>query len=268
MPLTEHELLYEINKDLPDVEHTGGENWTILHGDTLQLTPHFRPGSFDAVITDPPYSSGGWKASEKGRTTNQKYSSMSPEKALPDFAGDQKEQRSWTHWCADWLRAANDACKEGAVLVAFIDWRMRDCLYDAIQYGNWMPRGEIVWDKITSRPQRGRYRQQAEFAIWASKGALPMDRPVGCLPGVFRYANPQRRTHVTEKPLQLMKDIVQITVPGGRILDPFAGAGTTVLAAVQQGYEAVGIEVTDAYYKLGTDRVKFALDAAKTAGGS
>lgn len=94
----------------------------------------------------------------------------------------------------------NDACKEGAVLVAFIDWRMRDCLYDAIQYGNWMPRGEIVWDKITSRPQRGRYRQQAEFAIWASKGALPMDRPVGCLPGVFRYANPQRRTHVTEKP--------------------------------------------------------------------
>ena len=65
-----------------------------------------------------------------------------------------------------------------------------------------------------------------------------------------------------------MKDIVQITVPGGRILDPFAGAGTTVLAAVQQGYEAVGIEVTDAYYKLGTDRVKFALDASKTTDGS
>ena len=67
---------------------------------------------------------------------------------------------------------------------------------------------------------------------------------------------------MTEKPLQLMKDVIQICEPGGRILDPFAGAGTTILAAVEEGYEAVGIEVTDAYYKLGTDRVQFALSAA------
>ena len=67
---------------------------------------------------------------------------------------------------------------------------------------------------------------------------------------------------MTEKPLQLMKDVIQICEPGGRILDPFAGAGTTILAAVEEGYEAVGIEVTDAYYKLGTDRVQFALNAA------
>lgn len=40
-----------------------------------------------------------------------------------------------------------------------------------------------------------------------------------------------------------MRDVVQICEPGGRILDPFAGAGTTVLAAVQEGYEAVGIEM-------------------------
>ena len=85
---------------------------------------------------------------------------------------------------------------------------------------------------------------------------------MSCLPGVFRYGNPQNRIHVTEKPLQLMKDIIQICEPGGRILDPFAGAGTTILAAVEEGYEAVGIEVTDAYYKLGTDRVQFALSAA------
>lgn len=74
---------------------------------------------------------------------------------------------------------------------------------------------------------------------------------MGCLPGVFRYTNPANRIHVTEKPLQLMRDVVQICVPGGRILDPFAGAGTTVLASVLEGYEAVGIEITDAYYKLG-----------------
>ena len=66
---------------------------------------------------------------------------------------------------------------------------------------------------------------------------------------------------MTEKPLQLMKDVIQICEPGGRILDPFAGSGTTILAAVEEGYEAVGIEVTDAYFKLGTDRVRIALEA-------
>ena len=58
-----------------------------------------------------------------------------------------------------------------------------------------------------------------------------------------------------------MRDIVKICEPGGRILDPFAGAGTTVLAAVREGYEAVGIELNDAYFKLGSDRVRFALEA-------
>ena len=114
---------------------------------------------------------------------------------------------------------------------------------------------------MTCRPQKGRFRQQSEFIVWGSNGPLPIGRPVECLPGVFRYANPQNRIHVTEKPLQLMRDLVKICVPGGRILDPFCGAGTTILAARLEGYETVGIEVTDAYYKLGSDRVRFALEA-------
>ena len=84
---------------------------------------------------------------------------------------------------------------------------------------------------------------------------MPMSRPVSCLPGVFRYGNPQNRVHVTEKPLQLMQDVVQICEPGGLILDPFAGAGTTVFASVLEGYRAVGIEVTEAYYQVGCERM-------------
>ena len=79
-------------------EYTEGENWKILHGDTLKLVKAFQPGIFDAVITDPPYASGGTKQNERNRTTNQKYSSMSAANALPDFDGDNKDQRSWTHW--------------------------------------------------------------------------------------------------------------------------------------------------------------------------
>ena len=56
-----------------------------------------------------------------------------------------------------------------------------------------------------------------------------------------------------------MQDIVKITEPGGHILDPFAGSGTTVLAAVLEGYSATGIEVTDAYAKLARERIDAAV---------
>ena len=84
-------------------EYAEGKNWKILHGDTLKLVKAFQTGIFDAVITDPPYASGGTKQNERNRTTNQKYSSMSAANALPDFDGDNKDQRSWTHWMAEWL---------------------------------------------------------------------------------------------------------------------------------------------------------------------
>ena len=203
----------------------------------------------------------GPKQNERNRTTNQKYSSMKAENALPDFDGDNKDQRSWTHWMTEWLYDVRKACKVGAPICLFIDWRQYPSITDALQWAGWIWRGTAVWDKGNSRPQKGRFRQQAEYIVWGSNGPMPISRPVSCLPGVFRYGNTQNRIHVTEKPLQLMKDVIQICEPGGRILDPFAGAGTTVLAAVEEGYEAVGIEVTDAYYKLGSDRVKFALEA-------
>ena len=48
-------------------EYAEGENWKILHGDTLKLVKAFQPGIFDAVITDPPYTSGGTKQNERNR---------------------------------------------------------------------------------------------------------------------------------------------------------------------------------------------------------
>lgn len=49
LPLNKEETIFT---ELPLMEHSGGEGWTILHGDTLSLLRSFRPGSFDALITD------------------------------------------------------------------------------------------------------------------------------------------------------------------------------------------------------------------------
>lgn len=235
--------------------------WAILQGDALQIIPTFAPNTFDAVITDPPYASGGRTQAEKNRSTTQKYSSMG-EKAPPPFDGDAKDQRSWTSWATEWLTAARLASKPGAPLCMFIDWRMLPSATDAVQWAGWIWRGLVPWDKGNSRPQKGRFRQQTEYIVWGSNGDMPRDRKVPCLPGLYHYGNPGKRIHLTEKPLQLMRDIVRITEPGGHILDPFAGAGTTVLGAVLEGYSATGIEFSKVYAEKARERIEQELATA------
>lgn len=228
--------------------------YSILRGDALTLIRTFSPGSFDAVITDPPYASGGATKAEKSKPTNEKYSRA--QNPLPSFDGDAKDQRSWTRWAAEWLADARKVCKEGAPVCMFTDWRQLPAATDALQWAGWIWRGTAVWDKSNARPQKGRFKQQAEYIVWGSNGNMPVSRLVPCLPGVYKYPNPQRRIHLTEKPLELMREIVRITEPGGRILDPFAGSGTTVQAALMEGYSAVGIEDSAHYAQRAEERLE------------
>ena len=86
------------------------QKWSILQGDALKVLGTFAPNTFDAVITDPPYASGGRTQTEKNKSTARKYSSMG-ENAPPPFDGDAKDQRSWTRWAAEWLYEARKVCK-------------------------------------------------------------------------------------------------------------------------------------------------------------
>lgn len=52
------------------------QKWEIIQGDALKVLSGFAPGTFDAVITDPPYASGGRTQAEKNKSTAKKYSSM------------------------------------------------------------------------------------------------------------------------------------------------------------------------------------------------
>ena len=52
------------------------QKWEIIQGDALKVLSGFAPGTFDAVITDPPYASGGRTQAEKNKSTAKKYSSI------------------------------------------------------------------------------------------------------------------------------------------------------------------------------------------------
>ena len=139
-------------------------SWEIIHGDALKVLCEFAPNTFDAVITDPPYASGGRTQAEKNKSTDKKYSSMG-ESAPPPFDGDSKDQRSWTRWAAEWLYDARKVCKPGAPVCMFIDWRQLPAATDALQWAGWIWRGTAVWDKGNSRPQKGRFRQFVQCDI-------------------------------------------------------------------------------------------------------
>jgi hypothetical protein len=69
----------------------------------------------------------------------------------------------------------------------------------------------------------------------------------------------QSNHHPTVKPVALMRHLVRlVTPPGGTVLDPFAGSGTTLVAAVLEGFDAIGCEMTDEYLPIIEGRVAWA----------
>lgn len=73
--------------------------------------------------------------------------------------------------------------------------------------------------------------------------------------------------HPTQKPLALMSYLVRmVTPPGGRVLDPFMGSGTTVVAATTDGFQATGIEKEQDYVTIARSRLKAAEPIKPLAG--
>jgi site-specific DNA-methyltransferase (adenine-specific) len=238
-------------------------NCTVIQGDILEVLRSFEDNTFGAIITDPPYASGGLHAVNKQTPTGVKYTTKKAKNPLPNFEGDSKDQLSWLLWSTAWLREAKRVCQKGAPICVFIDFWQLDVLKYALQWADWLVRGIVVWDKTEMvRPQSGRFRNQCEFILWASKGAMSLKRNVPVLKGCYRYPTMNKdKLHQTQKPLALMRDIVKICEPDQTILDPFCGSGTTLAAAIHEGYSAVGIEVTQEYATIAQKQVDEALNS-------
>lgn len=223
-----------------------------LHqGDCLAVIPSL-DGFFDAVVTDPPYSSGGQSKGNRAASTGAKYLNTGSSQ-WPDFAGDSKDQRSYLHWSALWMAICYEKLNPGGLMIVFSDWRQLPVTSDALQAAGFTWRGVGVWDKAGSaRPYKGGFKAQTEFFVWGSKGPLAGDTYSA---GLFRVQQkPGEKLHQVGKPLALMEPLVAAC--GHRILDPFMGSGTTGLAALGQGKEFVGIEVSEQYYQVAVDRLR------------
>jgi site-specific DNA-methyltransferase (adenine-specific) len=72
---------------------------------------------------------------------------------------------------------------------------------------------------------------------------------------------PGKNTHPTVKPTTLMRYLIKlVTPPGGTVLDPFTGSGSTGKAALLDGYKFVGVELTEEYLPIIEGRLRWALE--------
>ncbi|MFG3043558.1 DNA-methyltransferase [Streptomyces sp. NPDC048241] len=220
----------------------------------------------DAVICDPPYNTGGrTMTSRTSRTARQKYLTEGGRNHgydLGDFTGDNRDQRSYTAWLALLLAYGLRLTRPGGAALVFTDWRQLLATTDALQVAGFTWRGVAVWHKPVARPQPGRLPQECEFIVWGRNGAMvPVADPV-YLPGHFTGSQPRgnERLHITQKPLDVMRQLARIVPEGGTILDPFAGAGTTGAAALLEGRSFIGIEQSSIYAAMTRTRLAAALE--------
>lgn len=232
-----------------------GERATLYQGDALAVLRELPAASVDAVITDPPYSSGGAYRGDRTVDTGTKYMRGAVH-VQQDFTGDNRDQRSYGYWSALWLGEALRIARPGAFIAVATDWRQLPTMTDAIQAGGWVWRGIAAWAKPNARPQMGRPAAACEFYVWGTAGGRTIEGET--LPGWWSVM-PLRghdRQHQTEKPLAVVRDLVRTAPIGGVVLDPFAGSCTTGAAALAEQRAFIGIELSPHYAEVGARRLR------------
>jgi len=90
---------------------------TLFQGDCLEILPTLEAGSVDALVTDPPYSSGGMFRGDRTQKTVVKYVQTQIQLILVkiDFSGDNRDQRAYLAWCSLRFSACKSISHDGAI---------------------------------------------------------------------------------------------------------------------------------------------------------
>ncbi len=227
----------------------------LRHGDALLLLRELPDASVDLVLTDPPYSSGGmFRGDRAGQSTTDKYVQTGTIAKRTDFDGDTRDQRGFLAWASLWLAECWRATREGGSLLVFTDWRQLPTMTDAVQAGGWVWRGIVPWDKTQIARPRAGFSARCEYVVWGTRGAF--DAAV-YLQGIVSAAAPRGddRRHMTEKPVGLLEQLIEVCPPNGLVLDPFVGSGSTLDAARNRGRRALGFELNDEHLETASQRL-------------
>ncbi len=192
-------------------------------GDCLELMPSIPDGSIDAVITDPPFGTG--QLQTKGGSYKVKPS---------------HEYFEWDKWDQSWMELVMSKC-----MVVFTPPE---------QLPQMLSRGRL----LCAVTKQGVCVKNVSPVYRVQPIVLIGKTPINYLRDWCEYNNTgSRKNHPCEKPLEVMKWLVEMTTsPGDTILDPFMGSGTTGVACVQTGRNFIGMEIDPGYFEIAKRRIE------------
>jgi site-specific DNA-methyltransferase (adenine-specific) len=240
--------------------------YKIHNGDCLQVMRDMPSSSFDLVITSPPYNlgeglerKGGLRVGHPGSawkrsTLAQGYLSHSDDMPYSQYV---EWQRAVTRECWRLLSPTGAMFYNHKPRVLTGALRMPTALIDE----SCVLRQVIVWDRGGGiNYQSGAYMPACEWILLLAKPDFYLkSKSASAMGDVWRMAVDTKNTeHPASFPVELPRRILE-TVGGYRVLDPFAGSGTTGIACVIDGRDFTGIELDPYYCELAEARIKRAM---------
>lgn len=237
----------------------------VLLGDCLEHLRQLEDRSVDALIMDPPYCSGGISEAGKMRAPAQGISAKS-RRQQGWFVGDNMTTQGLVWLLRAVAFESERVLVRGGSLLVFLDWRMWSSLAPALESGGLRLQGMVVWDKGSAGLGTG-FRPTHELVAVLTNGSGRFYSKCGSnvlrIPRVWGG----HKEHPTQKPVELLRQLIKVATPaGGLVVDPFAGSGSTGVAALLEGRRFLGIEREPHYVEVARERLAEAVADARAGG--
>lgn len=210
---------------------------TIYHGDALELLPRLPLVSL--VVTDPPYVIGAVSAGNIGSK-----------------AGGWGDMMNSARWFRDWYTMAHERLARDGAMWTFLNWRSLPVVMRAALDAGLSVQSMLVWHKDWIGPG-GTVGLRPAYEMVALIAAPDFQIPNRGIPDVWtqKWASHKPTGHPAEKPVPLLRRLIDTSAVDGFVLDPFMGSGSTLVAAKDAGLPAIGIEAEERYCEIAVQRL-------------
>ena len=248
---------------LPEPYFDDGKGRVIYHGDCRPILPELETGSIDLVLTDPPYGHNN----NNGDLIHRREEALGQVKRGEAEAGDARpivndgpEANELVRWAyGEFARLLKPGCccccccgGGGGPDPQFARWSL--WLDETVGF-----KQAVVWDK-GGLGMGWHYRRNYELMLVGQKpGAACKWNGGNSTANVVRIPGikPREWEHPTPKPVELLSLFVGLHADtGDLVLDPFMGAGPSLVAAKQHGCRAIGIEIEEKYCEIAVNRLR------------
>lgn len=214
---------------------------TILNANILDVLPTIPDGTFDCVLSDPPFEQ---EAHGRGFASKRKL---------------YKEMAEWTNLNNDWYNKSilNEYVRICKFPNIFLFGGKRD-VYKMLKFAedNKLNYHIIPVCKKCPMPMTDNTWLSNEYAIHIVNRKLTYTKEYNLKIPYFIVGGQKTTGHPNEKDLPMVKRIVaNITPEGGFVFDGFMGSGTTALACQQLGRHYFGCELKEEYYQASLKRL-------------